>query len=148
MKRQRIVFWTGLLIYSISFFLPAILGCANSTPPIRGYDCALIAFISPIENGLQNAPWHAGSLFQSKSLEYFSLLLSGWVNPLFLIEVILILVDRLKRVVVALGLAIVLMIPFSWVVFHYEHYCPREGHIVWIVGILVVLFSGTVDLKS
>jgi hypothetical protein len=34
------------------------------------------------------------------------------------------------------------MIPFSWVIFHYENYCPREGHFLWILGMLLVLVSG------
>ncbi len=40
-----------------------------------------------------------------------------------------------------LRIVVILMIPFCWVVFHYESLHPREGHFVWIIGMLLVLFS-------
>ena len=33
------------------------------------------------------------------------------------------------------------MVPFSWAVFVYEKLYPREGYFVWIIGMLLVLFS-------
>jgi hypothetical protein len=41
-----------------------------------------------------------------------------------------------------------LMIPCCWVVFHDEKLYPREGHFVWIIGMLLVLFSSTRTLTS
>jgi hypothetical protein len=34
-----------------------------------------------------------------------------------------------------------LMIPFCWIVFRNEHLYPREGHVLWVVAMVVALFS-------
>jgi len=36
---------------------------------------------------------------------------------------------------------VVVMIPFSCVVFHYEHFYPREGYFLWVLGMLLALFA-------
>jgi hypothetical protein len=33
------------------------------------------------------------------------------------------------------------MIPFCWIVFYDEHAYPREGHVLWIAGMVLALFS-------
>ena len=34
-----------------------------------------------------------------------------------------------------------LMIPFCRIVFHHERLVPREGHVLWIVAMVLALFS-------
>jgi hypothetical protein len=34
------------------------------------------------------------------------------------------------------------MIPFSWLIFHYENLFPREGHDLWIIGIVLLVLFG------
>jgi len=64
------------------------------------------------------------------------------LNPLFLIAAALILLEQFQRAVAVLRIILVLMIPFCWVVFHCEALYPREGHFLWIFGMVLALFSG------
>jgi hypothetical protein len=34
-----------------------------------------------------------------------------------------------------------LMIPLCWIVFSYEHLYPREGHVLWVLGMILTLFA-------
>ena len=90
-------------------------------------------------------PWGPNSfgqgIFEGKLFQYFPLLISGWINPLFLIAAVLGFLGRHERSFAALRIVVVLMIPFCWVVFYYEDLYAREGHFVWILGMLLVLFS-------
>jgi hypothetical protein len=84
--RRRHVFWIGLLSYVISFFLVAVVG----TGPARGYWCAFYALVMP---------WWPqslgeGGIFEGKVFEYLSVLVSGWINPFFLIAAILVFLGR------------------------------------------------------
>jgi hypothetical protein len=38
-----------------------------------------------------------------------------------------------------------MMIPFCWIVFHYENLSPRLGHFLWILGMLLVLFANKIS---
>ena len=98
---------------------------------MRGYECAL--------NTL-SGPWEPDAHSQGR-LSFLSLLISGWINPVFLITAIFVLFSRLQAVTAVLRFVVVLMMPFCWVVFHYEGVYPREGHFVWVFGMLLVLFS-------
>jgi hypothetical protein len=40
------------------------------------------------------------------------------------------------------------MIPCCWIVFHYEDLFPREGHILWVAAMLLMLFSSTLPMRS
>ena len=98
---------------------------------IRGYQCAYSALF---------APWDPESTFDTR-FDFLSVLISGWINPVFLITAILVFVGRLQRLIAVLRIVVVLMTPFCWAVFHYEGVYPREGHFVWIVAMLLVLLS-------
>jgi hypothetical protein len=39
------------------------------------------------------------------------------------------------------------MAPFCWVVFHYENLYPREGYFLWILGMLLALFSPNLAIR-
>ncbi|MGO9591890.1 MAG: hypothetical protein ACLP3K_17820 [Candidatus Acidiferrales bacterium] len=128
--RRRYILWIGLSLYAVSFFLIAI---ADSSPGIglRGYQCANNTFF---------APWDHDTTFDSR-LDFLATLISGWINPAFLIAAALSVFGQRLRLVAALRIVVLLMIPFCWIVFHYESLYPREGHFVWIIGMLLVLFS-------
>lgn len=40
-----------------------------------------------------------------------------------------------------LKFALLFMIPFCWVVFHYLEVYPKEGHVRSVIGMLLVLIS-------
>jgi len=80
-------------------------------------------------------------MLRNNPLEFFSLLISGWINPLFLITIILMSRKRFSQPIAILKIIILLMIPFCWIVFYYEKLYPREGHFLWVIGMLLTLFS-------
>ena len=98
---------------------------------MRGYGCA---------SDLLFSPWQHDATFDGR-FDFLSVLLSGWINPVVLITVIFLIRGRPQRLVAGMRIVVILMIPFCWVVFHREGVYPREGHFVWIAGMLVNLFS-------
>jgi hypothetical protein len=105
--------------------------------PSRGYLAAFFAFVLPLKEN----PFSVGWLFHDKIFEYVALLISGWINPMFLIVVGLMLNERFQRTVAILRIIVLLMFPFCWVVFYDYGFYPRGGHFLWLVGMVAVLFS-------
>jgi hypothetical protein len=67
---------------------------------------------------------------------------AAWINPVFLITAFLVLAETHQRLVVILKVAVILMIPFTWLFFAtFRLLYPREGHFAWVLGMLLVLFS-------
>ena len=124
----------GLSLYVASFFLLAIGDFGPLVGPVRGYFCAGVALVSPFsEDGR--------SLLREKPIEYFSLLGSGLINPVFLTTLFLQLFTVRPRAILVLRNLTILMIPLCWVYFRYERFYPREGHVLWIAGMLLTLFA-------
>jgi hypothetical protein len=130
MKKQNRLFWLGLLIYIASFFLTAVVGRGLSFVSLRGYDCAHVSLVGPWTEDYRN------SIIKAVPLE-----ISGLINLVFLAAVVLISRGTHQRLVRALRIAILLMIPFTWVVFYIEQLIPREGYFLWILGMILALFS-------
>ncbi len=131
--KQRYILWIGLLLYAASFFLIAVVGRGAA----RGYICAYSALSFPWSGNL----FGPLGIFENKLLEYVAVLISGWINLVFLVAAILAVRERSGRMLAALRIAVILMIPFCWVVFRYQDLYAREGHFVWILGMLLTLFS-------
>jgi hypothetical protein len=137
---QLKVFWTGLAIYIVSFFLLATGGSSSpGDARLPGFFCALYALVLP---WYHNPLGHQG-IFEGEYLEYFSLLIGGWINPIFLITAFFDLTDLHPRAAAIMRILVIVMIPFCWVFFYYgrDLYHPREGHFVWVFGMLMTLFS-------
>lgn len=134
--RRRHILGIGLLLYASSFFLVAVIDLGSWHLDAMGYECALIAL---------GQPWTANALRQGWVLfhdfEYVSLLISGWINPLFLVALALAFSGRHRQAYVILRIVWASMIPFCWIVFLYMRFLPREGHFVWIAGMFLALFS-------
>jgi hypothetical protein len=136
-KIRAAMFWCGLLIYVSSFSLAAIVDVDFDT--VRpGYDCAVWSVVAVAMIG--NLFRFQFSALQS-ILESASILFTALINPLFLLYVIASPFRPADRTVRISRLLIPLMIPFCWVIFHYENYRPREG-LFWILGMPMVLVSG------
>jgi hypothetical protein len=132
--RRGMLVFVGLSIYVASFFLLAVGDFEGLAGPVRGYSCAEVALLSPFsEDGR--------SILREKPVEYFSLLGSGLINLVFLTTFFLQLFKVRSQAIVVLRNLTILMIPLCWVVFRYERFYPREGHILWIVGMLLTLFA-------
>jgi hypothetical protein len=132
--RRGMLVFVGLSIYVASFFLLAIGDFKGQAGPVRGYSCAEIALLSPFsEDGR--------FLLREKPIEYFSLLGSGLINPMFLTTFFLQLFKVRPQAIVPLRNITISMIPLCWVVFRYDRFYPREGHVLWVVGMLLTLFA-------
>ena len=101
---------------------------------MRGYDCANFALFYPFGEGRRFC-------LHEKPVEYFSLLGSGLINPFFSTTFFLQLFKVKPKAAVILRNLTILMIPLCSVVFSYECFYPREGHILWIAGMLLTLFA-------
>ncbi len=66
-------------------------------------------------------------------VEYLALVISGLINPLFLVILTLAAMGY-QQAVAILRIILLLMIPFCWVVFYSHPLYPREGHFLWVLG--------------
>ena len=135
MTRQLRIFWWGILIYAVSFFLVA----AQFGPtPWFGFLAAIYSFCLPWDNH----GWvvdHWGPFHNY--FQWAALVVSGWINPVFIITAFLDLSGQYPRTVAVLRIVILAMIPFCWVFFAFAFMIPREGHFAWVAGMVMVLFS-------
>ncbi|HLZ24452.1 MAG TPA: hypothetical protein VKQ30_20245 [Ktedonobacterales bacterium] len=132
MGKTRTILLIALIVFVISFLLPAIW-LPNATPrTLQGYWCAYNTLVSPwTADGLKDLP--------REPVQYFSVLLSGWINPLFLIT--LFLLYRGKKLGGALRIAVLCLMPACWVVFVQDGVYPFIGYFLWTAAIIVALFS-------
>jgi hypothetical protein len=119
----------GLILYGIAFFLPAcsVGGSGGDAPDIlKGYTCAWVTLM----NTFSAEAWHSS---------YFLAVLSGWINPLLVLYLIFLLfpIFRWPRRVAAVLIA--LFVAGTWVFFKMLSIAPLTGHILWVVGILLIL---------
>lgn len=75
-----------------------------------------------------------------------SFFLNGWINPIFLVVVILMLLDKTPKLTRFLRYALLPMVAFCWIALLYQHAYPREGYFLWTIGMLLVALSG--DLQK
>jgi hypothetical protein len=115
-------------MYAASFFLVAAGEIRVRGDVVPGYTCAYVTLVYP---------WVAAKSLHDASLlilvRYFAVAVAGLINPVFLVAAI-----RRGLLWRALLLS---MIPSCWIVFYFEKLYPREGHALWVAGMLFVLFS-------
>ncbi|HEY6306416.1 MAG TPA: hypothetical protein VI488_08190 [Candidatus Angelobacter sp.] len=136
MKTYWILILLGIILFAVSFRLIAVreAGASPSDSGIRGYTCAYTTLL---------APWGGDGLrmLREGPVEYLAILLSGWINPVFLITLVVVLVRPNGRLAGILRVVLVIMFLACWVVFYKEHLHPREGYFLWTGAMLLVLFS-------
>ena len=120
----------GLLVFIAAFFLPACREVATpggDAPDVfLGSRCAWMTLVNTFSHEI----WHS---------KYFLAVLSGWINPLLLLYLVLLLFPKLfwpRRIVAG---AIVAFIARTWVLFAIIPLVPLIGHVLWIAGILLIL---------
>jgi hypothetical protein len=144
---NQTLFRLGLVIYMLSFFLVATGDSEGLTGPhrLRGYQCAYFAVESP----LTSTPFSPDSADYAPPFLYLSILIAGLINPIFLgYTTTIAFLKRKPRIVRVLKFVLLSMIPFCWVVFHFLEIYPREGHVLWVIGMLLVLFSNWKQVPS
>lgn len=141
MKINRAIFWIGLSLYVLSFFLISTTG--PGAPPSRGIARGYAdAWVSPLVPWVFIEQWSQGIL----PILMPAILIVGLINPIFIATVI-VLLKRLRRPFATLRIIVLLMFPFCGVPFIFG-FRPREGFAVWIIGMLLVLFSNRRDQPS
>lgn len=127
---------SGIAIFGVSFILPAVKeASANpSSAGVRGFTCALLTLQMPWSKDGQ-------AVLKESPLQYFSILLSGWVNPAFLVTLLLVLIKPRWVVTTVLRYVVTFMFVFCWIVFYQLHLYPRQGYFLWMFGILLALYS-------
>jgi hypothetical protein len=139
-KANQALYKLGLVIYVLSFFLVATGDPRGLIGRMTGYECAYLA----VKSFLTDNPFSPNSTVATTSaplLVYLSILISGLINPVFLIYVTLTSLKRAPRTVRVLKFVLLAMIPFCWLVFYFFQIYPREGHALWVIGMLLVLLS-------
>ena len=124
----------GLLLFVLSFFLRAVVGAGVGGGPLLGYQCAGLALL---------LPWTdiGKSLLGKRPLVYTAILFSGLINPLLIVTMILGSRERFRQLFAILRNTILGMVPFCWIVFYFGKAYPREGHLLWVGGMALMLFS-------
>jgi len=104
---------------------------------MRGYECAYLA----VASALTTTPFSPNSTAYAPPFQYLSILISGLINPVFLVYATLAFLKQKPRAARVLKFVLLSMIPFCWIVFQFLKVYPREGHVLWVIGMLLVLYS-------
>jgi TctA family transporter len=125
----------GIGMFAASFMLPAVkqASSAPGSQGIPGYECAFIALVVVLEQG--------GQLVRDNPVQFFAVLFSGWINPVFLVSLLLILIKPRWRFAIWLRYVVTAMFACCWIVFYQIHLDPRQGYFLWMFGILLALYS-------
>jgi hypothetical protein len=133
-RTDRILIFIALALYAASFFFTGVSDDGPRRGGIPGYECATITLLSP---------WGSEGLkmVRDSPLDFFPVLISGWINPVFIVTLIALLVRPAGRFGGILRIVLLLMLPACWIVFHRAHIHPRAGYYLWTGAMLLALFS-------
>jgi hypothetical protein len=142
---QALVFWTGLAVYALSFLLHGVgvipFSGGGSSSPMRGYLCAVNAAFFPLY--LLVANFASPKLNANEIVGLVAALIGGLINPLFWITVVHVVRNR-QDTVATLRLVLVVMFLCCGIAFYALGIVPREGFLLWVLGILLVVASAEV----
>lgn len=130
-RGQRICRITGLVLFTVAFFLPACYDTDHSTlvsvTRLAGWQCAWFSIFMIFDSGSLLSP-------------LFFAFLGGCINPLILIYLLLSLTKRFAIMRKALSGIVLLCMVSTWVFFVVGHFVPLIGHVLWIAGALLILY--------
>jgi len=127
----------GLALFAVSFNMVAVKEASNkgNTAGLLGYKCATLSL---------SAPWggtDSQKMRQQTPALWFSLLISGWINPAFLLGLVVMFASPQQRWALIFRCLIALMFIACWVFFFKVHLVALQGFYAWMAGILLALFS-------
>jgi hypothetical protein len=134
MRDTRSLMRIGIGAYLVSFLLVAI------STGTRGHRCAIVALLVPFIALDAPSGTGAAQFFDGNPFGYVATFVSGLVNIAFPLAMFL-KFKRYDRSFAAARIAVLVTIPFSWMVFVLLPVLPREGHVLWVSGMLLALFS-------
>jgi hypothetical protein len=134
MERSQKVLVVALIVFLISFVLPAIWVPHVTPATLQGYWCAYNTLVFP---------WSAEGLngLGKEPVQFFSILFSGWINPLFLIALLLLRRENTRKLGRTLRAVVLCLMPACWIVFLENGVYPFIGYFIWTAAIIVALFS-------
>ena len=143
---MRVLRWIlvlcGIALFAYSFTLPAVkeANAAATATGMIGYKCATLTLLVPWgKDGFQ--------MLRDSPLQYVSILLSGWINPVFLIALVLAMIRPRLRASLTLSMVTTAMFVFCWIVFSQLKLHPMAGYWMWMAGILLALYSNLLAAK-
>ena len=105
-----------------------------------GFLCAFFAFVYPLEEARLVLFNHVPPTLSA--IPSLALIVSGWINPVFVVTMLLDLGEQHERTVSILKMVLVVMMLFTVVFFvTYPLSYPREGYFLWLVAMLLALFA-------
>jgi hypothetical protein len=136
-KRLYIFFLIlGLAIYAVSFALNAVRGADASSTSYSGWFCARFTL---------TYTWNLISKFSMPPLDQilsvFSMVISGWINPIFLLSLFLRIWRQTRATAAVLTAVLPALQICCWIVFVTDRLIPREGYFLWVAGMLIVPFA-------
>jgi len=137
LNKHRIALLAAMLLFVASFFLTAVNNINEpNASGVPGYLCAFMAI---------EVPWGpvGANMLSNEPLKFLAILLSGWINPIFLIAMILLLWKRTRRLGAFLRIVVLIILPSCWIVFSSERIRPRAGYFLWTIAIVMALFSSS-----
>ena len=135
MTRRRMVFFGSLAVFMASFFVTAVHSTDIFHFSVPGYLVALSTLLSPWGNddSMQDLSRNATA--------YLSFLLSGIINPLFLVALALLHTRRMKQLGKLLRIIVIGLFPACWIYFWQDGMRPSAGYFLWTIAMLVALFA-------
>ncbi|HEY1766557.1 MAG TPA: hypothetical protein VGG26_02830 [Terracidiphilus sp.] len=129
----------GFCIFVWAFFLPAIrAGSGTSAIVFDGWKCASIA-------ATETVALFGKSAGGAPSFEVLLVAISGWINPLVPLLLLLSFARSLLVVRRVLAVLVLLCIAATWTFFALQKATPLIGHMLWIAGALLVAVSASVN---
>jgi uncharacterized membrane protein YfcA len=137
--------WSGLTLYGVSFFLYAV-NEAYPAAPQRGWMCAVEAFAVPLL-----VPFFGSdatrNVYHGQPLIWLAAVVTGWINPVFITSVAYLFRDRHQTVRI-LRIVLFGMMLCCGIVFYSFKQLPREGFVLWVIGMLLVVWSPELSTSS
>jgi hypothetical protein len=141
MKARRRILMLGMILYLVSFFMPAVLVNVYGGKLLAGGECAYFALFSPIRE-LNDVAHHRVPQPPPLSGEIL-LLISGLINPVFLISVVALLLNPTSKLSTILRIVLLGMFAAPWYFFRHpgSDLYPRVGYFVWMAAMLLVMVA-------
>ena len=138
----RVAWVVGIVLFVVAFFLPAVsvAGTGAGSGPEPGYICAMIAIAAT------GAVFRTGALDTKDVAGIFTLIPSGWLNPLLLAYLAFLIWPRFVKTRRILAAGVVLCLVSTWAFFAESHMVPLAGHYLWAAGALLIVAGEVVAL--
>jgi len=91
-------------------------------------------------------PWSKGLTgVRDHPLQFIPLLITGWINLVFVVTVALLLRRTTAHIGGTLRIVLLLMLPTCWIVFSDTHLRPSYGYFVWTAAMVAAVFSASAE---